>query len=147
MNVLEKPFRLTKEFFIAYLVLALPTLWLLHPWDWELPIISRFAGIVFLPFAVTIVFYCPALFIVWAFGDGLVGRRVLLTFLITLTAAGIVIYILWANGHFQSFDRGLDLIVAEIVVLILHLRLARHKHTRPDISKNVVSTDSTEAHR
>jgi hypothetical protein len=130
MSVLEKPFRLTKEFFIAYLVLVLPTLWLLRPWDWELPIVSRLAGIIFLPFAVTIVFYCPALFIVWAFGDGPLGRRVLLTFLITLTAAGVAIYILWANGHFQSFDSGLDLIVAEIVLLILHLRLTCLRRAR-----------------
>ncbi|MBC2593090.1 hypothetical protein H5P28_02335 [Ruficoccus amylovorans] len=127
MNRLEKPFRLTKEFFIAWLVLALPTLWLVRPWDWELPLYSRLAGMVFLPFAVTIVFYCPALFILWALGDGPQGRRVLLTFLIVMVAAGVTTAVLAVNGTFDSFSQSWNLLVAEIVLLILYLRLTRFK--------------------
>ena len=54
---LDKPVKLTPDFLAAFAVLAVPTLWLAQPWSWNLPLISKVAGVVFLPFAAVIVCY------------------------------------------------------------------------------------------
>ena len=58
---LDKPLKLTPDFLAAFAVLAVPTLWLAQPWSWNLPLISKVAGVDFLPFAAVIVCYCPVL--------------------------------------------------------------------------------------
>ena len=44
---LQKPFRLSLDFWAAYALLGIPVLWFAKPWSWELPAFSQIAGLAY----------------------------------------------------------------------------------------------------
>lgn len=99
---LDKPFRFTVDFWIAFAVLAVPTLWLAQPWNWDLPIVSKLTGVLFLPFAAVIVCYCPVLFAVAIFQGGKEERESVSAWAGALVGAAVFLGIVWIV---YGFDR------------------------------------------
>lgn len=60
---IDQPVRLTWHYAAAYVLLAGPTLWLVRPWTWELPLISQVTGSVVLPAVVLVLVYFPPVFV------------------------------------------------------------------------------------
>jgi hypothetical protein len=99
---LDQPFRPTTGFWVAYLALSIPVLWFAAPWKWELPIYAQVAGAVFLPFAATVVLYCPYLFAVAVLrGDSKQRQIARAFFSATLGAAALLFVIWWIRGFPQ----------------------------------------------
>jgi hypothetical protein len=120
-SALDKPFRPAVDFWIAFMLLAIPTLWLSKPWGWELPLISKIAGIVFLPFAAVIVCYCPVLFALAVFRGGEKERKAASAFAGAIIGAAVFLSVVWFN---YGFGR-LPSLVAVPAVLIASAIYAR----------------------
>jgi hypothetical protein len=99
---LEKPFRLTRDFWIAFGVLAIPALCLTKPWTWALPGISRAAGLIFLPFAAAIVCYCPFLFGRAITQGSSQGKKIGLAFLAASVGAALFLTLVWKLYGFEA---------------------------------------------
>ncbi|MBE7540111.1 MAG: hypothetical protein HS122_17085 [Opitutaceae bacterium] len=52
--VIDEPVRLGRAFWVTYGVMLIPSLWLLKPWSWKLPLFSKVAGAVLPPFLAAI---------------------------------------------------------------------------------------------
>src|SRR5947209_15431721 len=96
----NKPFRFTRGFWLAYIFLGAPVLWFAKPWSWELPVFSRIAGLVFLPFAAAIVCYCPFLFVYSLVRGASKERKIGWTLLAALTSASIFLTFVWFTYDF-----------------------------------------------
>jgi hypothetical protein len=102
----DKPFKLTFEFAIALAVLTIPTLWISKPWTWDLPLYSRAAGTVFLPFAATIVIYCPILFFASVSRDAFRNGSAFRAFFATILGATIYLSLFWYFRDLRSIPWG-----------------------------------------
>jgi len=111
---LDKPFRFTLDCWIAFVLLAVPTLWLSQPWHWELPIVSKIAGTVYLPFAAVIVCYCPILFVVAVLRGGADERKSAGLWLGAVAGAAVYLGIVWMEF---GFDRLPSLFVIPAVLI------------------------------
>jgi hypothetical protein len=114
---LDKPLRFTPDFWVAFAVLAIPTLWLSQPWLWNLPMISKLAGVVFLPFAAVIVCYCPVMFAMAVLRGGREERRSASAGLGAVAGAAVFLGVVWIV---YGFDR-LPSFLAIPAVLIANL--------------------------
>jgi hypothetical protein len=98
---LDKPFKLSLDFWVAYVLFSLPTLWFTKPWAWDLPIISKVAGVLFFPFATAIVCYCPILFTLAIVRGGSRERKIGVTFLSAVAGVTLFLGIAWIYYGFQ----------------------------------------------
>ncbi len=99
-TALDKPFRPTVDFWAAFMLLAIPTLWLSKPWAWDLPMISKIAGIIFLPFAAVIICYCPVLFALAVFCGGEKERKIARAFIAAIAGTTAFLCVVWATYGF-----------------------------------------------
>jgi hypothetical protein len=102
----DKPFKLTSEFGIALAVLTIPTLWIFKPWTWDLPLYSRAAGTVFLPFAATIVIYCPILFFASVSREAFKKGSAFRAFFAAILGAAIYLSLFWYFRDLRSIPWG-----------------------------------------
>jgi hypothetical protein len=116
---LDKPFRLSLDFWIAYVLLSWPTLWFTKPWAWDLPVISKIAGLVFLPFAVAIVCYCPVLFMLAIASGGSNERKVARRFFEAVVGVTLFLSTAWIVYGFQPLPSATGAICAFVAVLYL----------------------------
>jgi hypothetical protein len=138
---LDKPFKLTPDFLAAFVVLAVPTLWLSQPWSWDLPIVSKIAGIAFLPFAAAIVCYCPVLFAMALFRGGKEERKSASAFVGAIAGTAVFLGAVWI---IYGFDR-LPSFVATPAVLIASWIYSRSKPNRPNLPTPVSVTPAAGA--
>ena len=97
---INKPFKLTQSFWLTYVVLAIPVLWFTRPWHWDLPILSRFAGIVFFPFAATIITYCPFVFVRAVFFGDSSQRMGFRAFVVSVLSVVALLFVIWWHKGF-----------------------------------------------
>ena len=109
---LDEPFRITSDLLIAWAVLSIPSLWFARPWEWEVPLYSRFAAILFIPFAVTIATYCPILFVRSVLASGPFGARIAKAFFSVIAATALMLTLAYTFGGFQPVDSWLIILVA-----------------------------------
>ena len=126
---LDKPFRFTAGFWVAFAVLAIPTLRLAQPWHWELPVISKIAGTVFIPFAAVVVCYCPVMFVMAVIQGGKEGKEIASAFIGAIAGAAVFLCAVWIV---YGFDR-LPSWLAIPAVLIASAIYSRRKPSRPII--------------
>ena len=98
---IDKPYKPGADFGIAYVFLAIPVLWFVRPWLWDLPVYSKIAGVVFLPFAATVVSYCPFLFAVAVIRGDAMQKKIFRAF---VSAIGGVT--LWLGIKWYIYDFG-----------------------------------------
>jgi len=79
-SLIDKPFRGSPAFFVSYLVLFIPTMLITEPYDWELPVVSKIAAFIFLPFVTTAFIYFPISFALACIKSGERGKRVMKAF-------------------------------------------------------------------
>ena len=101
-GTLDQPFKLSLDFWAAYLLLGIPTLWITKPWAWNLPVISKAAGIVFFPFAAAIVCYCPVLLALAVIRGDSKEKKIAGEFAAAVAGATVFLAIVWAR---YGFDR------------------------------------------
>ena len=77
----NEPFVPGKLFYASWALISIPVLFFTRPWEYELPLYSRIACMLFYPFAATIVVYVPIAFVEKVIRGGREGRRGLLIFL------------------------------------------------------------------
>ena len=116
---LDKPFRLSLDFWGTYILLAFPTLWFASPWDWDLPLISIVAGIAFLPFAAAIVCYCPILVIIAVARGGSEERRFGRAFGVAVVGVTLFLSVAWALYGFQPLPSIFGAVAAFGAILFL----------------------------
>lgn len=92
---LERPFTLTRSFWVAYSMLVVPVLWLSRPWSWELPLYSQIAGYIFLPFAAAIVCFCPIALVMSVVRGSSKERRIGAAFLAGIVGAALFLGVIW----------------------------------------------------
>jgi hypothetical protein len=126
---LDKPLKLTPDFLIAFAVLSVPTLWLVQPWCWNLPVVARIAGIVFIPLAAVSVCYCPVLCALAVIYGGKEERKNASAFIGAIAGAVVFLSLVWI---LYGFDR-LPSLVAIPAVLIASAIYSRRKPSRPII--------------
>ncbi len=96
-----EPFVPGVAFFVALAVISIPTLYLATPWNWDLPWISRIAGIAFFPFAATIVIFCPVAFLKRIFNDRQNGMKVLRVFVSCVLGILFLLLPVWLISGFE----------------------------------------------
>jgi hypothetical protein len=127
---LDQPFRPTTGFWVAYLALSIPVLWFTTPWKWELPLYARIAGIAFLPFAGTVLLYCPYLFAMAVVRGDSKQRQVARAFFSATFGAATLLSVIW---WIRGFPQMPWLLVALTVALAnaLFAALERKKPNQP----------------
>ncbi len=141
---LEKPFRLSRDFWAAYALLGIPVLWFARPWNWELPIYSKAAGFVFLPFAAAIVCYCPFLFIAAITRGSSKERKIGLAFLAAFMSAALFLTAIWIAYDFGGVPSRfgfIAVIVANVVFAFLQARQP-NQPAQHNAGSRPVSSDS-----
>ena len=118
-------------------MLAVPTLWLAQPWSWNLPLISKVAGVVFLPFAAVIVCYCPVLLALAVIHGGKEERKSASALVGAVAGAAVFLSAVWI---IYGFDK-LPSLVAVPAVLIASWIYSRSKPSHPN--KSVQTTAMT----
>ena len=103
-NPWTEPFVPGVAFLVALIVIAIPTLYLTTPWNWNLPWISRVAGIAFFPFAATVVIYCPVAFLKRIFNDRRNGMKVLGIFVSCVLGILFLLLPVWLISGFEPID-------------------------------------------
>ena len=101
---LDKPFKPGIDFWIVCALIAVPVLWFTKPWTWDLPSYSKIAGFVFLPFAATIVTYCPFLFAVAVIRGDSTQKKILRAFLAAIGGVTLWLGIKWYVYDFGKPD-------------------------------------------
>jgi hypothetical protein len=122
---LEKPFTLSHDFWAAYLLLGVPVLWFARPWVWELPVFSRIAGFVFLPFAAAIICYCPFLFLRAVVRGSSNDKKIGWAFLAAVAGASLFLTAVWFFYGFASVPSRFGfaaVIIANLIFAFLHTK-------------------------
>jgi len=99
---LEKQFRLTREFWFAYAILAAPVIVVAKPWTWQLPAISQIAAYAFLPFAAVIVTYSSVAFIAAVIHGTSKERKIGVAFLASVGSSAFFLVAVWWLDDFGS---------------------------------------------
>jgi hypothetical protein len=98
---LDKPFKPGIDFWVVCAILAVPVLWFAKPWTGDLPVYSKIASIISLPFAATVVSYCPFLFAVAVIRGDSTQKKIFRAF-----AAAIGGVTLWLGIKWYVYDFG-----------------------------------------
>lgn len=134
---LDKPFRFTLDFWIAFTVLAVPTLWLSRPWSWDLPIVSKVSGLVFLPIAAVIVCYCPVLFAMALLRGGREERKVASAWVGAVAGAVVFLGLVWSIYGFDglpSFIAIPAVLIANFIYTVAAPKPGPHKARPPSVT-------------
>ena len=116
---LDRPFKLSLDFWAAYVLFSLPTLWFTKPWAWELPVVSRIAGVTFLPFAAAVVCYCPILFVLAIARGGAKEKKIGRTFFAAIVGVTLFLTTAWIFYGFQPLPSVFGAISAFFAALLL----------------------------
>jgi hypothetical protein len=113
---IDQPLRLTWDFGVAYVVIAAPTLWLAHPWNWGMPFYSEAIGFVLLPFIAMMLIYCPALFVASLIKDFSRQKRIVIRLSMAMGVFGGIMILTWVLLDFERVPS----IVGSIAAVIAH---------------------------
>jgi len=122
---LDKPFKPGIDFWLVLALLAIPVLWFAKPWSGDLPLYSKAASIIFLPFAATVVLYCPFLFAVAVIRGDSAQKMIFRAFVAAIGGAALWLAIKWYVYDFGSLPSGCGfgaLFIANSIFFSLHPR-------------------------
>ena len=142
---LTKPFRPSRDFWAAYVLLGVPVLWFARPWSWELPVFSKVAGLVFLPFAAAMVCYFPFLFIAAITRGSSKEKKIGLAFLAAVISGALFLTVVWLVYDFGSVPSRFGfaaVIIANLVFAALQIRRPNQSLQRNASTGSVLNFES-----
>ncbi|MCX7007850.1 MAG: hypothetical protein NTY53_11495 [Kiritimatiellaeota bacterium] len=91
MEEIDKPFRLSADFVVAWILIAIATCLITHPWKFDLPLYSIISYVLVVPFLFTFVIYGPVLLMRQVLRSGRRGWFVGGVFLQIIVAIGCLL--------------------------------------------------------
>jgi hypothetical protein len=122
---IDRPFRLTWDFCIVWVLLEIPTLLLISTGHWEAdqPWYSKCAFLIVIPFIVTFILYGPIMFTRQIICSGSRGRFVLRVYLSIVLMATLFFGGLFIFGHHKNISERCVFAATAAAILYLHCRI------------------------
>jgi type IV secretory pathway VirB2 component (pilin) len=121
---------LDRPFWIIYALVGLPILFVVRPWAWDQPLISRLAAVLLFPFATAIVVHCAVLAGSSVLFGGAAQRRKFWSFLIVIGVISAGMAAEWALSGFSD-SRWATPFVASFAGVTLYGALSRKRANLP----------------
>ena len=99
---IDSPIRLDRPFWVIYALIGLPSLFWIRTLFFDLPLITRIAGAILLPFLIAIVVYTSAMVIAAVLFGGPTQRRKFWAFLATMGIVSVAFWVKWAHSGFKD---------------------------------------------
>jgi hypothetical protein len=98
---IDQPIRLGGYFWAVYVLMAIPSLWLLRPWSWGPPLISQVAGFLLPPFLAAIALYSFVLFTLSLVSNLRGQKKALAAFSAALVGPTVFLVAAWVFSDHQ----------------------------------------------
>jgi hypothetical protein len=118
---IDDPLRLGKSFWLTYALLVGPSLWLLRPWTWELPLYAEVIGFVFPPFLAAIALYTFVLFILSLTANFEGQKRSFACFIASIVGPSIFLAVAWIFSGYQNLPSICAFVASFIGYSLLYL--------------------------
>jgi hypothetical protein len=129
---IDDPIRLGKSFWLTYCLMLGPSLWLLHPWTWELPLYAEIIGAVFPPFLSSIALYTLVLFTLSLTSNFKDQKRSLAGFVASIVGPSIFFVAAWIYSGYQNLPAICAFVSSFIGYSIFYLTYRRRLNQPPE---------------
>lgn len=128
---IDDPIQLGKSFWITYGLLLGPSLWLLRPWAWELPIYAEVIGAMFPPFLAAIVIYTFVMF-TFSLTKNFAGqKRTFACFVASIVGPSVFFAAAWIFSGYQNLPAICSFVASFIGYSILYLTYRKKPNQSP----------------
>jgi len=129
---IDEPIRLGLSFWLLYLLLAVPSLWILQPWSWGPPVSSMIAGMILPPFLASIVLYSFTLFTLSLTCNFRAQGRALAEFAAAIVAPSVFLFTAWIYSGYRNLPSNAAFIASFIGYSMLYRMYRKRPNRAPE---------------